>query len=203
MDYRLPLPHVPRLYGYAFELSVSQRQHSANITGTGMGVSFISLTSRQHWNALTTDSGLSYFSISVVLNTLLTLMIVIRLTLYSRNVRAAMGMNGTGGLYKAIVTMLVESFALYAVNSLLFIGSWGAGNDVNNTFLATLAEMQVCAFPWPRSSDTLSDMMDWTGHRSIARHSTRRQQERVDGSRCCLRTKPLPRSKEPRGVARW
>ena len=74
-------------------------------------------------------------------------MIVIRLILHNRNVRTTLGMTGIGGLYKVIVTMLIESFALYAVNSLVFIGLWGAGSDVNNTFLATLAETQVCVFP--------------------------------------------------------
>jgi hypothetical protein len=32
-------------------------------------------------------------------------------------------------LYKAVVTMLVESCALYAVTFILFIGPWAVGND--------------------------------------------------------------------------
>ena len=50
-----------------------------------------------------------YLSVSVSLNILLTLMIVIRLILHTRNVRTAMGMSGIGGLYKTIIVMLIES----------------------------------------------------------------------------------------------
>ena len=53
--------------------------------------------------------GLPYFSISLSLNVLLTLMIVIRLMLHARDIRASMGGTGIGGLYKVIVTMLIES----------------------------------------------------------------------------------------------
>ena len=54
---------------------------------------------------------------------------------------------GIGELYKAIVTMLVESSALYAVNSLLFIASWRAGNHAADIFVPMLAETQVRIFP--------------------------------------------------------
>jgi len=81
-------------------------------------------------------------------------MIVVRLVLHSRNIRTAMGTsNGVGGLYKAIVTMLIESSALYAVNSLLFVGTWGAGSGAADIFLPILAETQVRAFPPLRSPD--------------------------------------------------
>lgn len=71
-----------------------------------------------------------YLSICLSLNLLLTLMIVIRLILHNRNVRQAMGTSGkTTGLYTTVVTMLVESYALYAIALLSYIvpytqGSW-------------------------------------------------------------------------------
>ena len=89
-----------------------------------------------------------YFSISVSLNVLLTLMIVVRLVLHARNIRAVMGSpGGIGGLYKTIITMLVESCALYAASSLLFVGQ--SRSAIANTFFPILAETQVCAFPRP------------------------------------------------------
>ena len=125
-------------------------------------------------------SVIPYLSISLSLNILLTLMIAIRLILHARNTRAALGITKIGGLCKAIVVMLVESCALYAVSSLLFIGPWGAGNNVANFFSALLGYTQVRAFPQPRPSDRLSNMTtDWAGHRSTARYSTSRQQKRV------------------------
>ena len=74
-------------------------------------------------------------------------MIIIRLIRYSRSVRTAMGMTGIGGLCGAVVTMLVESFALCTVNTLVFIGLWGARSDVNGMVLSILEETQVRVFP--------------------------------------------------------
>ena len=102
-------------------------------------------------------SVLPYFSISLSLNILLTLMIVVRLILHTRNIRTAVGIAGIGGLCKAIITMFIESCALYAVNSVLFIGPWGVGNATENTFLPMLTQTQVCAFVRSRSSNTLSN----------------------------------------------
>ena len=89
---------------------------------------------------------LPYFSISLSLNTLLTLMITTRLILHTRSIRTAMGTR-SGGLYKAIVTVLVESCALFAVNSILFIGLWGAHNYAERIFRSTLSQTQVRVFP--------------------------------------------------------
>jgi len=66
--------------------------------------------------------GIPYLSISVSLNVLLTLMIVIRLILHDRSIRAATGSGaGIGGFYKAVSTMLIESCALFAVSSLVVV----------------------------------------------------------------------------------
>ena len=92
-------------------------------------------------------SGIPYYTISLSLNILLTLMIVIRLTLQARDTRTALGMNGIGGLCTAIVTMLIESCVLYAVSSLLVIGPWGADSPITNTFLPILNQAQVRAVP--------------------------------------------------------
>ena len=97
------------------------------------------------------DFGLPYFSISLTLNILLTLMIAIRLILHNREVITAVGLTGTDGLCRAIVTMLVESSALYAVTSLLYVGPWGAGSHAANIFLPCLCQIQVRAFSRPSS----------------------------------------------------
>ena len=93
--------------------------------------------------------GLPYFSIALSLNVLLTLMIVIRLILHTRNARTSTGESGISGLYKVIVTMLIESSALYAVSSLLVLGPSSAGNSASDIFIPILAETQVRAFPQP------------------------------------------------------
>ena len=122
----------------------------------------------------------AYISISLSLNVLLTFMIVVRLLLHSWNVRTATGSQaGTGGLYKSIATMLIESSALFAVSSLLTVVLWAIGHPVSNVFTPILAETQVRAFPL-RSLDRSSHVTtEWTGHRITTHHSTSRQQERV------------------------
>ena len=96
-----------------------------------------------------TWSGLPYYSISLSLNVLLTLMIVIRLIVHARSTRAALGMTGIGGLYKAVVTMLVESCAIFAVSSLLVIGTRSVIESfpIVNFFLPVLYQTQVRDFP--------------------------------------------------------
>ena len=118
----------------------------ANVIETAMGIVLVYQTSQPSsiWNSLAATTGIPYFSISVSLNVLLTLMIVTRLILHGRNIQSAMGGPvRVGGLYKTVVTMLIESCALYAVTSLLFIGPWYAKNHASDIFLPILAEVQV------------------------------------------------------------
>ena len=148
VDHRLPLPYVPRLFGYAFEFSVAFRTNADN---AAMGITFV-YQAADPTSSLW--SSLPYFAISFSLNVLLTLMIVIRLILHTRNIRSAMGTTGSGGFYKAVITMFIESCALYAVTSLLIIGLWVPGNHVSEVFLRILGQTQVRASPHPRFSDS-------------------------------------------------
>ena len=89
-------------------------------------------------------------AICVSLNVLLSLMIIVRLALHSRNIRNAIGASsGAGGLYTALITMLVESSALNAVGYLLFIISGTVNGSVSNIFAPAVGEIQVRAvFPF-------------------------------------------------------
>ena len=87
------------------------------------------------WNTVAIDFGLPYFSVSIGLN-----------------IRTAMGApSGTTGLYKAIIAMLIESSAFYAVSSLLFIGTWGAGSHAADIFLGILKFVAFSIHTPPRS----------------------------------------------------
>lgn len=118
-----------------------------------MGILFLYQTSQPDssiWNSVAINFGLPYFSISLSLNILLTLLIVARLAMHSRNIRNAMGAPaGASGLYETIITVLVESCAIYAVTSLLFVVPWGAKSHVADIFLPILAEVQVRALFTP------------------------------------------------------
>jgi hypothetical protein len=84
------------------------------------------------------------FSISVSLDIILTAMIIVRLVLLSREIRNAMNAPfRLSGLYKAVITILGESCALYAVTFLLWIGTWATDNPVQYFFFPILAQTQV------------------------------------------------------------
>ena len=54
-----------------------------------------------------------------------------------------MGGTGIGGLCKAIVTMLIESCALYAMNSLFVAVPWVIGYNDVITFVPVLSQTLV------------------------------------------------------------
>ena len=145
LGHRFPLPLISQLFVYVSKFSANQCQDSgANFDDVVMGAMMVyqsaQLTS-SYWSAI------PYFSISISLDLILTLMIVIRLVVYARNTRTAMGITGVGGLCKAIVTMLIESSIIYAVNSLLFIVPWVTKNYADDIFLPILGQAQVRSFP--------------------------------------------------------
>ena len=90
-----------------------------------------------------------YFSISVSLNVLLTLMIIIQIVRFTRGTRAALGITGIGGLSKSIITMLIEFCALYTVSTLLILGPTIANSPITYFFLPLLPPTQVRALPRP------------------------------------------------------
>ena len=101
-----------------------------------------------------------HLSISVSLNVLLTLTITIRLVLYGRSVRAATGSRvGISGMYKFIITIFIESSALYTATSLSLILLWATRNIlVAVLILPVHAETQACPSSQLQSPEWLSNM---------------------------------------------
>jgi len=177
LGHRISLPHIPQFCECIFSLPRTAVTLKANVDKVVMGV----LAVISNWEGAM--SYIPFFSISVSLNVTLTLMIVLRLVLHGRCIRAATGSRaGIGGLYKTIATMFIESCALFAMSSLFLVGSMTAKNGEASSLAAPiLGEIQVRAFPDPQFFDGSSHvMMEWTDHCSTAHHSTSRQQERVD-----------------------
>lgn len=93
------------------------------------------------WSSVALNFNYPFFTISLSLNLLLTLMIVTRLVLYIKDIR-----NDTGAMTGAVrwcITVLIESSALYAVTFILFIGPWSVKSRVADIFFPVLAETQV------------------------------------------------------------
>lgn len=140
------MPDVPRLCGYV--LTQADEELPVNVDHIAMGITFICQTLRPgtfSYQSVGLNLGLSFYAISVSLNVLLTLMIVTRLILHNKNIRNAMGTSHKpGGLYNAVVTMLIESCAIYAVTYLLYIGPWSTKNSAQLIFSPILTVAQVC-----------------------------------------------------------
>ena len=119
----------------------------ANVTDKAMGISTDyevakpESTSRDSIPIL--HFGLSYFSITLSLNVVLTFMIAARLFLHNRDIQK---MAATSSLtHTTVATMLIESCALYAATSLLYIIPFRIRDNLSYTFLPLLADVQVCA----------------------------------------------------------
>ena len=138
---------VPRLFGCVRIFQKLAGMPSLTTNDIAMGIMIIYLFSQPSSDLVSVnDFGAPFYSISFSLNILLTLMIVARLILHSRNFRNSMGIpTGAVGSYKAVVTMLVESCTLYAIAFVLFIGPWGASSYIDNVVFPLLAEVQVRA----------------------------------------------------------
>jgi hypothetical protein len=108
------------------------------------------------WRSTTINIGDPY-SISVSLDVLLTLMIIARILILSRDIRNAMNAPfRISKLYKTIIAIISESSALYALTFLLWIVMWAIDNPAEYFFFPLLAQIQVRSFPGvPQSQDIL------------------------------------------------
>ncbi|KAJ7065984.1 hypothetical protein B0H15DRAFT_758583, partial [Mycena belliarum] len=98
------------------------------------------------WTSKTVDFGVPYYALSAALNVLLTAMITVRLLIYRRSLRKALGDEQADSVpYASIAGMLIESSALYAVVSILFLVPYGLKSDVSNIFIPILVEVQLLA----------------------------------------------------------
>lgn len=73
-------------------------------------------------------------------------MIIIRLVRHSMMIRNALGPSTeASGTYETIIVILVESFALYAINYILYLGLVYSVNEASDIFQPILGQVQVCA----------------------------------------------------------
>ncbi|KAH8109257.1 hypothetical protein DFH11DRAFT_1628312, partial [Phellopilus nigrolimitatus] len=98
------------------------------------------------WSKVSVNFGVPYFSLSMALNILVTLLIATRLLLYRRKLHRTLGPEQVAAVpYVTIAAMIVESSMLYAVFSLFFIGPYGANSQISHIFLPVLSQVQIIA----------------------------------------------------------
>ena len=120
--------------------------HSRSATVTATGATFIYMSTQQTGPEVSVNQnwGYAYYSIAFSLNVLLTLMIITRLFLHRKNIRRVLGdQGGAGALYKEIITMFIESGALYAASIVLYFGPLASGSNATPAFVGILYEVQV------------------------------------------------------------
>ena len=119
-----------------------------NTTNVALGTAYIYNESGMRFYTVTAiNIRISYISICLALNILLTLMIVLRLVMHIRNIRNATGASdGPSGLHTAaatVVMMLIESYGLYAGVILAYTVSWAMSSWVSNLFTEVVGAVQV------------------------------------------------------------
>jgi len=94
------------------------------------------------WTRVAISFGIPYWSISVSLNVIVTLLIVGRL-LYMRRVTRQALTAEHASTYTSIMAILIESAALYSTFGLIFIVSYARNSMVQNVLLPTLGHIQA------------------------------------------------------------
>jgi hypothetical protein len=97
------------------------------------------------WTNGTVNWTVPFFSVSLGLNLLVTLMIVSSLLFYRWKVNRVLGA-GHGAQYLSLAAMLIESAALYATWALLFLIPFMLNNPISEVFLQALGQVQVSRF---------------------------------------------------------
>ena len=94
------------------------------------------------WTTTTVQFTLPYFTISISLNIILTLLLVGRLLYMSHNARRSLG-DEHAATYISVAAMLVESATPYAATSLIFIITYARNSNVQNLVLPVLSQIMV------------------------------------------------------------
>ncbi|KAF7305424.1 hypothetical protein HMN09_00794800 [Mycena chlorophos] len=94
------------------------------------------------WAALSVQFGTAYWSLSIALNILLTVLITARILVIRRRIKRSLGLQHAQRYFSAIA-MLVESASLYAAFGLVFIVAYAKGSEVQNWIFPPLGQVQV------------------------------------------------------------
>ncbi|KZP13543.1 hypothetical protein FIBSPDRAFT_753223 [Athelia psychrophila] len=96
------------------------------------------------WGKEAVKFGIAYWTLSISLNIIITVLIVARLILRRKRMRSALG-DEHGHMYTSISAMLIESAALYSVWGLVFLITYAKNSAFNNILLPALGQVQAIA----------------------------------------------------------
>ncbi|KAG5653910.1 hypothetical protein H0H81_009502 [Sphagnurus paluster] len=103
------------------------------------------------YSALPVAYGTSYYTLSLGLNIILTILITIRLLIHRRNILATLPEEHAKD-YVSLMTIIIESAALYSVFAFLFLITYAVDHPINQIFLGVASFAQVGAlFSLPKT----------------------------------------------------
>lgn len=94
------------------------------------------------WSLIVVKFSIAYWTLSISLNIILTLLISGRLLFFRNRIESSLGAHHAK-TYSSLVAMLVESAALYSVTGLIFIISYARNSPFQNIVLPPLGQIQV------------------------------------------------------------
>ncbi|KII87189.1 hypothetical protein PLICRDRAFT_176971 [Plicaturopsis crispa FD-325 SS-3] len=97
------------------------------------------------WTQITINLAIPYWSISIALNIILTLLIAGRLLLMRRRLIQTIPNGGIASPYVSLSAMLIESAFIYSVNAVIFLVSYAVNSPIQNLALPLLCQTQVIA----------------------------------------------------------
>lgn len=95
------------------------------------------------YSSLPLAYGTTYYSISLGVNIILTILITVRLLIYRKRILETLPPEHAKH-YISIVSIIVESAALYSVCAILFLITYAINNPTNQVLLGIASAAQVC-----------------------------------------------------------
>ncbi|KAF5347356.1 hypothetical protein D9756_009967 [Leucocoprinus leucothites] len=95
------------------------------------------------WSTISINLGIPYWSISIALTVVITACIVVRLLYMRRQLRDSRV--GSGSEYISVTAMIIESAALYSINGIILVVSYGINSPIQNLALPVLGQTQSIA----------------------------------------------------------
>ena len=147
---KLNTPHPNLLCVYILVLSVLTLVQSA-LPGANL------------WTHITFSFAVPYWSLSISINILLTLLIVIRLVTIRNRLRAALGVQHAQ-TYTSLIAVIVESASIYSTLGLIYIVAFARNWNVQNLILPVLGQVMVRIVPHHLCLPSLSHHSLLTSH---------------------------------------
>lgn len=94
------------------------------------------------WDSTGINWTIPYYTMSLSLNIIVTILIAGRLLVYRNRISRVMG-KGHGADYTSLAAMVVESAAIYSTFSIMFLVPFATGSPIAQLFLQALSPVQV------------------------------------------------------------